>query len=164
MTHPLTSRRTAMSPRARIRDERLPLIHRGPSRWGYPDGAWSPRSVNLVDELPPLLADLKQQGLPVARVLYNPALWSLAPGRMASGARWVGLEATSALSPHLIRLFLTDSFRCIDLLVHFPTRGAVPSTSHPGSPPHRRDLESAPSMRRDRTRRGPQKPSNRKEN
>jgi hypothetical protein len=164
MTHPITIRRTAGSSRARVRDERLPLIHHGPSRRGYPDGAWSPRSINLVDELPPLVADLKEQGLPVERVLYNPALWGPAPGRMASGARSIGFHASSTLSPHLVRLFLRDSFRCIDLLVHFPTRGAIPSTSHPGSPPHPGDPESAPSMRRDRTRRGPQKRSNRKEN
>lgn len=121
MTPSITTRRATVSPHPGARDGRLPLINQ-PRRRGFPDGAWCPHSTNLDAELPALVADLGEQGFLVERVLYNPTLWDPAPNREARGTRSVGLEASDALSSHVIRLLLIDSYRCIDLLVLFPTR------------------------------------------
>lgn len=125
MPQSTTRRRAVTSTRARSRDERLPLIDKGPSRRGFPDGAWAPRSVSLIAELPALVADLKRQGFVVEQVIYNPALWDEAPSGMRTSGQQVELVASSALSPHLVRLLLGNTYRCIDLLILFPGPRAV---------------------------------------
>ena len=111
------------------RDERVPLIHPGPRREGYPDAAWCPRSGDLVAELATLLAELKQQGLEVRRVVYNPELWGRAPRRTVIDTRPIDLGTSRAFYPHLVRLFLTGGRPYIDLLVLFPTgHGVRPQT------------------------------------
>lgn len=120
MPQSTTRRRAVISPRAHSRDDRLPLIDKVASRRGYPDGAWAPRSTSLPSELPALVADLKEQGFVVDQVLYNPALWDEAPSGMRTSGQPVELGASSALSSHLIRLLLGNTYRCIDLLILFP--------------------------------------------
>jgi hypothetical protein len=125
MPQSTTRRRVAISPRTHARDEKLPLIDKDPSRRGFPDGAWAPRSRSLPDELPELVADLKQQGFVVEHVLYNPTLWDEAPSGIRASGQPIELGASSALSPHVIRLLLGNTYRCLDLLILFPGPKAV---------------------------------------
>jgi hypothetical protein len=101
-------------------DAGLPLIDLTATGDGVPNGAWFPRSSDLVAELPELLADLDAQDLQVRRVSYHPATWRVAPRRMVSDARWVDLSPSSALHPHLLCLFLVGSHQPISLLVILP--------------------------------------------
>ena len=71
-------------------------------------------------ELPALVADLQRQGFVVEQVLYNPALWDEAPSGMRTSGQPVELGGNNALSPHLVRLLLANTYRCIDLLILFP--------------------------------------------
>ncbi|MGN6634495.1 MAG: DUF5994 family protein [Oryzihumus sp.] len=112
------------------RDSGLPLIPREPSREGFPDGAWCPRSADLVTELGTLIEDLRAQGLEVRRVVYNPELWGRAPRRAVIGSRPIDLGTSRAFYPHLVRLFLRGGRPWIDLLVIFPTgHGDRPATA-----------------------------------
>lgn len=49
---------------------------------GAVDGAWWPRSGDLGDELPDLVAVLSRLIGPVRRVVYDPASWKSAPSRV----------------------------------------------------------------------------------
>ena len=118
------------------RDPRLPLVPEGPGREGYPDAAWCPRSADLVAELTTLLTDLRQQGVEIRRVVYNPELWGRAPRRAVVGSRPIDLGTSRAFYPHLVRLFPTGGRRYIDLLVIFPTgHGVRPPTAAIVVPP-----------------------------
>jgi hypothetical protein len=101
-------------------DAGLPFIDLGATRDGFPDGAWCPRSNDLVAELPELFARLREQNLQVRRVVYHPATWPVTPRRLVSDSRRVDLSPSSAMHPHLLRLFLSGSNRSMDLLAILP--------------------------------------------
>ncbi len=61
---------------------------------GYVDGAWWPRSNDLTNELPDLLAVLSVRLGTVARVTYNPSEWANAPANLETGGQGVQLEGT----------------------------------------------------------------------
>lgn len=63
------------------------------------DGAWWPRSYDLLVELPPLLAALPRAWGHIASVTVNSAAWSAAPGRMFVCNQVVRLR--SAVAPHV---------------------------------------------------------------
>lgn len=115
---------------ARRRRSRFPQVDLGSRREGYPDGAWCPRSRNLAAELPALIADLRQQGLRVKRVAYNPALWNPAPRRIIADSVPIDLGRAASFYPHLLRFFLTGGDGHIDVLVMFPAKDA----SFPAAP------------------------------
>ncbi|WP_405177302.1 DUF5994 family protein [Nocardia sp. NBC_01377] len=83
------------SARHRTPPEFTPRLRLKPKteRNGYVDGAWWPRSSELVGELPDLLAVLSVSLGPVWRVVYDPAGWASAPARMIAGGRSVRLDA-----------------------------------------------------------------------
>ncbi|WP_257015902.1 DUF5994 family protein [Rhodococcus sp. ACS1] len=62
---------------------------------GSIDGVWSPRTRNLSEELPELLAVLTVRLGPNGRAVYDPAGWAAVPGRsVAAGpARCLPLRA-----------------------------------------------------------------------
>jgi hypothetical protein len=123
------------------RDSGLPLIPPEPSREGFPDGAWCPRSADLVTELATLIEDLRAQGLEVRRVVYNPDLWGRAPRHAVIGSRPIDLGTSRAFYPHLVRLFLRGGRPWIDLLVIFPTgHGVRPTATVLPPPPQWHDL------------------------
>ncbi|MFE0254335.1 DUF5994 family protein [Streptomyces sp. NPDC059010] len=62
------------------------------------DGAWWPRSYDLLAELPLLLAALPRAWGHIASVTVNSADWSAAPGRMFVCNQVVRLR--SAVAPH----------------------------------------------------------------
>ena len=61
---------------------------------GYVDGAWWPRSNDLTNELPDLLAVLSVRLGTVTRVTYNPSEWANAPANLETGGQGVQLEGT----------------------------------------------------------------------
>ncbi|MBK3637926.1 hypothetical protein JHN52_34575, partial [Streptomyces sp. MBT97] len=95
---------------------RLRLAPRG----GLPrfiDGAWWPRSYDLLAELPILLAGLPREWGDVAGVTVNGATWSAGPGRMFVAGQVVRLRRNSAASaPHTAVLLAPGRGRW-DLLV-----------------------------------------------
>jgi hypothetical protein len=119
MSYPATNLTSSLAP-AGGTDARSPLIDLAPTRDGFPDGAWCPRSNDLVAALPELFAALGEQNLLVRRVVYHPTTWLAAPRRLVSDSRRVDLSPSSAFHPHLLRLFLSGSNRCMDLLVILP--------------------------------------------
>ncbi len=81
------------------------------------DGAWWPRSYDLLTELPRLLAGLPGAWGHITSVTVNGAIWSAVPGRMLVFNQVVRLGRTVAASaPHTIVLLAPGRGRW-DLLV-----------------------------------------------
>ncbi|MFE2647304.1 DUF5994 family protein [Streptomyces nigra] len=95
---------------------RLRLAPRG----GVPrsiDGAWWPRSYDLLAELPRLLAGLPRAWGNIACVTVNGATWAAVPGRMLVSNQVVRLRRTlTASAAHTIVLLAPGEGRW-DLLV-----------------------------------------------
>lgn len=62
------------------------------------DGAWWPRSYDLLAELPTLLAGLPRTWGHISSVLFNGAVWSATPGRMLVADQVVRLRRNPAAS------------------------------------------------------------------
>ncbi len=90
----MTQEGRAVSARRHAGPENTPRLRLKPKAapTGYVDGAWWPRSDDLVEELPDLLAVLSVRLGAVTRVMYNPAQWAKAPPRLLTGERPVQLE------------------------------------------------------------------------
>ncbi|MER5184674.1 DUF5994 family protein [Streptomyces sp. NPDC002896] len=81
------------------------------------DGAWWPRSYDLLAELPRLLAGLPRAWGHISSVTVNGAKWSATPGRMLVFNQVVRLRRTLAASaPHTVVLLAPGRGRR-DLLV-----------------------------------------------
>ncbi|MGW0735006.1 DUF5994 family protein [Streptomyces sp. NPDC002851] len=81
------------------------------------DGAWWPRSYDLLAELPQLLAGLPPAWGHISSITVNEAVWSAAPGRMLVSNQVVRLRRTAAASaPHTI-ILLTPGLGRWDLLI-----------------------------------------------
>ncbi|GAA4090105.1 DUF5994 family protein [Streptomyces shaanxiensis] len=81
------------------------------------DGAWWPRSYDLLAELPQLLAGLPRAWGHITSVTVHGATWSAVPGRMLVLDQAVRLHRTVAVSaPHTIVLLAPGRGRW-DLLV-----------------------------------------------
>jgi len=81
------------------------------------DGAWWPRSYDLLAELPRLLAGLPRAWGHIGSVTVNGATWSAVPGRMLVSNQVVRLRRTLAQSaPHTVVLLAPGRGRW-DLLV-----------------------------------------------
>ncbi|MGY0060602.1 DUF5994 family protein [Streptomyces sp. LZ34] len=81
------------------------------------DGAWWPRSYDLLAELPPLLAGLPPAWGHISSVTVNGAKWSATPGRTLVSNQVVRLRRTPAASaPHTVVLLAPGRGRW-DLLV-----------------------------------------------
>lgn len=84
------------------------------------DGAWWPRSYDLLAELPRLLAGLPHAWGHITSVTVNGSTWSAVPGRMLAFNQVVRLHRTVATSaPHTIVLLAPGCGRW-DLLVVSP--------------------------------------------
>lgn len=71
---------------------------------GRVDGAWWPRSNNLVKELPDLLAVLSVRLGAIERVMYNLTEWAKAPGRLLTGGRAVRLDGYSRQPANILEV------------------------------------------------------------
>jgi hypothetical protein len=67
-------------------------------------GSWSPRSRNLIAELPDLLRALWSAGHDIHRVVYNPTVWSTAVRAMAVSGRYVKLDGRHTQDPQTVVL------------------------------------------------------------
>ncbi|WP_432174046.1 DUF5994 family protein [Streptomyces sp. Tue6028] len=84
------------------------------------DGAWWPRTFDLVAELPPLLSGLPRAWGQIVSVLVNGTAWTEAPGRMLVCSQVVRLRrTTTARAPSTIVLMAPSHGRR-DLLVVSP--------------------------------------------
>ena len=93
------------------------------------DGAWWPRSYDLLSELPQLLAGLPRASGHITSVTVNGATWPAVPGRMLVFNQVVRLHRTLAASaPHTIVLLAPGQGRW-DLLVVPPD--ATEETAEP---------------------------------
>src|SRR5271169_5300946 len=91
----MTQEGRAVSARRHAGPENTPRLRLKPKAppTGYVDGAWWPRSDDLLEELPDLLAVLSVRLGAITRVMYNPAGWATAAPRLLTGGRAVQLEA-----------------------------------------------------------------------
>ncbi|GAA0902855.1 DUF5994 family protein [Streptomyces thermoalcalitolerans] len=81
------------------------------------DGAWWPRTFDLLTELPQLLSGLPESWGQIDSVLVNSALWTGAPGRLLVRNHVVRLHSTaSAHAPNTVVLMASGQGRR-DLLV-----------------------------------------------
>jgi hypothetical protein len=82
------------------------------------DGSWWPRSRELADEVPALVAELRRQGRPADRVTYNPQLWAPGPSRLRADGHLLRLGWFASEDPHQITLTEAGSrFRTVLLVV-----------------------------------------------
>ncbi|MFE9749026.1 DUF5994 family protein [Saccharothrix saharensis] len=103
---------------------------------GHVDGAWWPRSRDLVTELPALLAVLAVRLGHVMRVSYNLSEWSTAPRRVTADSGQVRLEGFNWRPAHTVDLVAADRHR-LTLLV-------VPSDTDPVAAHHTIALAADP--------------------
>ncbi|MGN5379528.1 DUF5994 family protein [Streptomyces lasalocidi] len=109
------------------------------------DGAWWPRTVDLLAELPPLLSGLPRAWGQIVSVLVNGTAGTGAPGRILVRDQVVRLRrATTAHAPSTVVLMAPGHGRR-DLLVVPPEateRAAVSLMSAAGLTPEQRDFPS----------------------
>lgn len=110
--HPLSTAVTEQPAHPR----RLRLRPKAPTT-GHVDGAWWPRSRDLVAELPALLAVLAVRLGDVMRVSYNLSEWSTAPRRVTADSGQVRLDGFNSRSAHTVDLVAADRHRLTLLVV-----------------------------------------------
>ncbi|MDT9697497.1 DUF5994 family protein [Streptomyces sp. P17] len=84
------------------------------------DGAWWPRSYDLLAELPRLLAGLPRAWGHITSVTVNGATWSVVPGRMLVSNQVVRLHRTLAASAAPTIVLLSPGLGRWDLVVVAP--------------------------------------------
>lgn len=114
--------------------QRLRLRPKAPIT-GHVDGAWWPRSRDLVAELPALLSVLAVRLGDVLRVSYNLSEWNSAPRRVAADSRRLRLDGFNSRPAHTVDLVAADGHR-LTLLV-------VPSNTDPAAAHRTMTLASA---------------------
>ncbi|WP_030561536.1 DUF5994 family protein [Streptomyces aureocirculatus] len=81
------------------------------------DGAWWPRSRDLLAELPLLLAALPRVWGHIASITVDPGAWTAAPGRMFVANQVVRLHRATALHPPSTVVLLAPGHGRWDLFV-----------------------------------------------
>jgi hypothetical protein len=115
MSAPILSFKTAQAHRSGIGNLRLRLkpAHRS---CGSVQGAWWPRSTQLITELPLLLAVLSPRVGSVDRVVYDETSWAPASLRMEFRGRSIILEGSSTTSTDVLSV-IGEGFGTLVLLV-----------------------------------------------
>jgi Family of unknown function (DUF5994) len=88
---------------------------------GYVDGAWWPRSDELMAELPDLFAVLSFRLGAIDHVTYNFSEWTTTPAKIASGGRAVRLNGYHRLPPNTLEVFDANGNKIVFLVVPFHT-------------------------------------------
>ncbi len=96
------------TPRLRLKPKAPPT--------GNVDGAWWPRSDDLPNELPDLLAVLSVRLGVITRVLYNSTEWAKAPASLQTGGHEVQLEGSHLQATSTLEVIGTDG-KAIQLVV-----------------------------------------------
>lgn len=76
---------------------------------GAVDGAWWPRSADLGDELPDLIAVFGSWIGPVRRVVYDASMWRSAPSRVIRGATAIPVDSYRLVAHDTIYMLGTHS-------------------------------------------------------
>ncbi|MCP2280003.1 DUF5994 family protein [Nocardia amikacinitolerans] len=128
-------------PRFSLRD-RLPLAsRRSPKprvpRPGAVDGAWWPRTTDLVAELADLEALFAGRGA-VERIMYDMDAWQPTPRRTTVGGRLIRLDGYRHLPAHTICVLGLDRTRLVLLVIPADTEAAsaaalLSAASRPGN-------------------------------
>ncbi len=102
---------------------RLEILHRDPSSHQPTlDGAWWPRSLDLAEELPALISELRSRGTRMSRVLYNPTTWeSMPPRKVSADGRIIKVGWFRSMDPHLLTLTSVGGLDRYDLLIVPPS-------------------------------------------
>lgn len=116
-------------------DARLTLkpLPRGDA--GYVDGAWWPRSRNLLAEVPSLLREFGTDGGRLERVSYRLADWDPTPRTMGVGTSLIRLGGYRSLAANTVNLLVSG--RWLALLVvppETPERSAERTLGTAGTP------------------------------
>ena len=101
------------TPRLRLKPKAPPT--------GHVDGAWWPRSDDLPNELPDLLAVLSVRLGAITRVMYNSAEWAKAPASLQTGGHEVQLEGSDLQPTSTLEVLGTDGKKILLVVVphHF---------------------------------------------
>lgn len=94
------------------------------SESGFVDGAWWPRSRDLVAEVPELVLMLADWIGPVWRVAFSPAGWAVAVRELISQGRLIRLEGITSQNVHLVHV-TGGNMRRVTLLVIPPNADAA---------------------------------------
>ncbi|MFD5461420.1 DUF5994 family protein [Kitasatospora sp. NPDC127059] len=114
----------ATTPAAPDSSARLALAPSG-VRPGRLDGAWWPRSRDLLLELPALAAEIDERWGRVTRITVNPAQWPVIPRRIPVAGHTVHAGwFTTEQDEHTIAVF-SYAPRRLNLLVVPPETGAI---------------------------------------
>ncbi|WP_062995527.1 DUF5994 family protein [Nocardia mikamii] len=99
-------------------DDRIPRLRLKPdsAKTGYVDGAWWPRSDNLMVELPALLATVTGRLGPIRRITYRLGEWASAPSDLVIEGLAIRLEGHRTGAVNTIQMLGTRDRR-LDLLV-----------------------------------------------
>jgi Family of unknown function (DUF5994) len=84
---------------------------------GHVDGAWWPRSDDLMTELPDLIAVLSARQGDISRVMYNPCEWTTTPAELVSGERAVQLDRSCGQPPNTVEVLDTKGNKVALLVV-----------------------------------------------
>ncbi|WP_174575761.1 DUF5994 family protein [Nocardia miyunensis] len=130
------------SARFSLRSGALPTSRRLPTprapRPGAVDGAWWPRTTDLVAELADLEALLAGRAGIVDRIMYNMTAWQPAPRRTMIGGRSVHLDGYRHLPTHTLCVLGLDRTRLVLLVIPAATETAavqalLSAASQPGN-------------------------------
>ncbi len=84
---------------------------------GYVDGAWWPRSDDLMTELPDLIAVLSVRLGAISRVMYNLSEWTTTPSELATGGRAVRLDGYRRQPPNTLEVLDAEGNKIVLLVV-----------------------------------------------
>jgi Family of unknown function (DUF5994) len=101
--------RDVRTPRFRLK----PTSHRG----GHVDGAWWPRSDDLMTELPDLIAVLSVRQGAISRVMYNPSEWTATPTELVTRERAVQLDGSCGQPPNTVEVLDAKGNKVVLLVV-----------------------------------------------
>ena len=86
---------------------------------GYVDGAWWPRSDDLMTELPGLIAVLSIRLGAISCVRYNNTEWRITPAELLSGGRVVQLDGCHGQPPNTVEVLASKGNKLVLLVVPF---------------------------------------------
>jgi hypothetical protein len=107
------------TPRLRLKPKALPT--------GFVDGAWWPRSTDLVDELPDLIAVLSVRLGTIRDVVYRLGEWAQAPRKTTINERTIRLSGYRRQPPHTVEVRGLGGASVVLLVV---PPGADPQQAH----------------------------------
>jgi hypothetical protein len=86
---------------------------------GYVDGAWWPRSDDLMTELPDLIAVLSVRQGAISRVMYNLTEWRITPTELVTSGRAVQIDGYGGQPPNTVEVLDAKGNKIVLLVVPF---------------------------------------------